>query len=93
MRIVQEAITNVVKHAGAATVTVRTGESPGAGGAAGVFIEVADDGRGIAADAPRGRGLANMARRASRIGGGLDVRSNGRGTTVRLWIPRARPAA
>jgi signal transduction histidine kinase len=90
MRIVQEALTNVVKHARARTVTVRTGESDGE--RPGVFIEVHDDGRGIAADAPLGRGLTNMARRAARLGGTIDVRSDASGTTVRLWLPRKRAA-
>jgi signal transduction histidine kinase len=88
MRIVQEAVTNVVKHAHAQTVIVRTGETVGDGARAGVFIEVQDDGCGIAPGAPRGRGLANMARRASRLGGTIQVRSDGRGTAVRLWLPR-----
>jgi signal transduction histidine kinase len=87
MRVVQEAVTNVVKHAGARTVTVRTGEAPDDDGRRGVFVEVVDDGRGIAADAPRGRGLANMARRAGRIGGLVRVRSDRTGTVVRLWLP------
>jgi signal transduction histidine kinase len=90
MRIVQEAVTNVVKHAAARTVTVRTGTTDGHGRRAGVFVEVRDDGRGIAADAPRGRGLVNMARRAARLGGTVEVRSDGGGTAVRLWLPRAR---
>jgi signal transduction histidine kinase len=93
MRIVQEAVTNVVKHAQARTVTVRTGESPGDDARPGVFIEVHDDGGGIAPDAPRGRGLANMARRASGLGGSVHVRSDRTGTAVRLWIPCERPAA
>lgn len=89
MRIVQEAVTNVVKHAQARTVTVRTGEVTADGARAGVFIEVQDDGRGIAPDAPRGRGLANMSRRASGLGGSIEVRSGAAGTVVRLWLPRA----
>jgi signal transduction histidine kinase len=90
MRIVQEAVTNVVKHARASTVTVRTGTTDG--NAPGVFIEVRDDGRGILADAPRGRGLTNMSRRATRLGGSVDVSSDRSGTTVRLWLPCEKPA-
>jgi signal transduction histidine kinase len=90
MRVVQEAVTNVVKHADARTVTVRTGTTDGDGPGAGVFIEVRDDGCGIAPHAPRGRGLANMRRRATRLGGRVDVQSDGVGTAVRLWLPRAR---
>lgn len=89
MRIVQEAVTNVVKHAHARTVTVSTGECAAPDGRAGVFVEVQDDGCGVVAGAPRGRGLTNMARRASRLGGAVDVRSDGAGTTVRLWLPCA----
>ena len=91
MRIVQEAVTNVVKHAGARTITVRTGESTG--DRAGVFIEVRDDGHGLAPDAPRGRGLTNMARRAARLGGTIDIHADHDGTAVRLWLPRDRPTA
>jgi hypothetical protein len=93
MRIVQEAVTNVVKHAAARTVTVRTGESPADDGRRGVFIEVVDDGGGVAPDAPRGRGLANMARRASGLGGTVTVRSDAHGTVVRLWLPCGGPPA
>ena len=93
MRIVQEAVTNIVKHARAHTVTVRTGESAADDARSGVFIEVVDDGSGIATDAPRGRGLANMARRANSLGGTVSVRSDSTGTVVRLWLPCGRPQA
>jgi len=87
MRVVQEAVTNVVKHAAAQTITVRTGEAPEATGRRGVFVEIRDDGRGYRADAPRGRGLASMERRAERLGGRLVVTGSAPGTVVRLWIP------
>jgi signal transduction histidine kinase len=93
MRIVQEAVTNVVKHARARTVTVRTGTTGGNGVTAGVFIEVVDDGHGIPPDAPRGRGLTTMTRRATTLGGSVDISSGEAGTSVKLWLPRARPAA
>jgi len=89
MRIVQEALTNVVKHAAARTVTVRTGTGPDEHGHPGVFVEIADDGSGMPAEPRVGRGLANMRRRAERLGGRLTVRSLGGGTSVWLWLPLA----
>ena len=58
-RIVTEAVTNVVRHAGAAQcwLRIRTGDL--------VEIEVVDDGVGIAAAAPGGVGLTAMHERAS----------------------------
>jgi signal transduction histidine kinase len=91
MRIVQEAITNVIKHADARTIRVTNGEAPGPDGSLGVYVEVADDGRGLpACPGPPGRGLANMRRRASDdLGGSLAIARAGSagGTVVRLWIP------
>jgi signal transduction histidine kinase len=92
MRIVQEAITNAVKHAGAQTITVETGEAR-EDDDDGVFVEIRDDGGGLRDPVRPGRGLANMRRRADRLGGRVRVESDGQGTVVRLWIPRARPAA
>jgi two-component system sensor histidine kinase UhpB len=53
---------------------------------------VGDDGHGIAPDAPRGRGLANLRRRAAQLGGTIEIRADREGTVVRLWLPRDRPA-
>lgn len=92
LRIVQEAITNVIKHSGAHIVTVRTGGGTGPRGAAAVFVEISDDGRGMQADRPsHGRGLRNMARRAAELGAELAITSPGRGTSICLWIPTDGP--
>ena len=94
MRIVQEALTNVLKHAGARTLRVRTelAEDPAGGGL--VRLSIEDDGAGLpeGAGASGGRGLANMRRRAERIGARLEIRSEGRGTSVRVELPLAEPA-
>jgi signal transduction histidine kinase len=87
MRVAQEALQNVRKHAGARNVVVTTRQEPGAW-----VLEVRDDGRGfdIAAVAARGRrnfGLTFMRERAELIGAQLDVRSRPEGgTVVRLAI-------
>lgn len=86
LRILQEAITNVVKHAGASVVRVRTAVTPGPGGRPGVCVEVGDDGGGMRGNGT-GRGIANMRRRAAALGGELEIASADTGTTVRLWLP------
>jgi signal transduction histidine kinase len=72
-RIMQEALTNVVKHAGPARaqVTIRYGDRD-------VTVEVTDDGRGAAAPAGDGRvatghGLIGMRERVAAFGGDLEV--------------------
>jgi signal transduction histidine kinase len=82
LRILQEAITNVVKHAGATEVRIST-----RGGADGVTLAINDDGRGIATGHVAGRGLANMQARARELGATLRVRSAGRGTEIELELP------
>ena len=89
IRIVQEALTNVRKHARASAVTVRFAPDPGDG----TVVTVSDDGQGFdlaSVEAGRGArfGLLTMRERAESIGGTLSIESApGRGTTVRLWIP------
>ncbi|MFA1550183.1 sensor histidine kinase [Actinomadura chokoriensis] len=67
-RIVQEALTNVVKHAAAKRVSVRLGRDGG-----GLVVRVADDGRGPSGDAPEGFGILGMIERARSVGGTLDA--------------------
>jgi len=89
LRIVQEAVTNALRHARAHTIRVRTGEEKSEAGLPGVFVEVADDGVGMGPrGAAGGRGLGNMAHRAAELDGRLTIVSGAEGTSVRLWIPR-----
>lgn len=93
LRIVQEAVTNVVKHAAATTILVRTALAPGSAGEAGVVVEIVDDGTGAPTDARHvGHGLGNMAARATELGGTIEVHRAARGTRVTLWLPVARGA-
>lgn len=84
-RLVQEALTNVRKHAGAGAVaTVRLRGEPDA-----VLVEVLDDGHGAAATAGDGLGLVGMRERVEVHGGRIDVGPEpGGGWAVRARIPR-----
>ena len=93
VRILDEAVTNAAKHAGARRITVKIETIGSAGGEHGC-ITVADDGRGFAVDGERrkaSRGLRNMKNRAARCGAELELSSGGGGTTVRLQLPRRFP--
>lgn len=91
LRIAQEAIHNVKKHADAKNLTVLLEYGP-----AEVALEVRDDGRGFAAGEDAAWqaghfGLTGMRERAAGIGGTLEVTSApGAGTTVRLKAPAPR---
>lgn len=82
-RIVAEALTNVVKHAGASHVDVCLEAGPAA-----LTVVVADDGRGIAEDVTAGVGLLSLRERAEELGGRCEVVCpEGGGTTVRAVLP------
>lgn len=84
LRIVQEALANVRKHAGASDVRVRLAYEP-----ADLLLTVADDGRGFDTDAPRsGYGLDGMSARVQEVGGRFELRSRpGAGTTLSATLP------
>ncbi|SDU71551.1 sensor histidine kinase [Jiangella alkaliphila] len=67
-RIVQEALTNVARHAGAGRVAVRIGY-----GRDDVTVDVSDDGRGAGARVDGGSGIAGMRSRAEALGGTLEA--------------------
>lgn len=92
-RIVQEAITNVVKHAAAARIDAHLEFTDDA-----LRVLVQDDGRGFAAAALSRAagsghyGVVGMHERAARIAGTLEVESRpGAGTRVALTVPRRPP--
>ena len=84
LRIAQEALTNVVKHAGASGACVRLTATEHD-----VELVVEDDGLGRVG-APDGIGTVSMRERAVEIGGEVHVgaRPDGRGTVVRVRVPR-----
>ncbi|OWQ88784.1 histidine kinase [Roseateles aquatilis] len=101
-RVAQEALTNVVKHAGAARVELSLeflphpsgGEARGEGGD--VLLRVLDDGAGFDADDAERRdphhgiGLRNMRERMASVGGALDLQSSpGHGTQVEATVSAA----
>ncbi len=91
-RIIQEALTNVFRHANATHVNV-TVEPAESGTARGTFgcarVRVSDDGCGLKADHKLGLGLTGMRERILALGGSLDIASGGGGVTVEAVIPRA----
>ena len=81
-RILQEALTNVLKHAGAASVIVTIVERAGE-----TTIEVVDDGAG-GADIDAGTGLRGLEDRVAALGGSLRITSRpGAGTTIKVELP------
>ena len=89
-RILQESLTNVLRHAGTqARATVRLSYEPGA-----LAIRVSDDGDGPAAadgDRPSGHGLTGMAERAAAVGGSFSAAAGpGGGFEVSGAAPHSR---
>jgi signal transduction histidine kinase len=95
-RAVQEALTNVSKHAHARRVTIDLSLARGV-----LSIEVSDDGRGLGADAlgkAGSFGIRGLRERAETVSGWVDLSSGATGTTIILSVPvspahRARAAA
>lgn len=82
-RILQEALTNAIKHAGPASAEVRVAYHTGE-----VELEVVDDGQGPNGRREHGHGLIGMQERVELYGGRLDTGPNpGGGYRVRAWLP------
>lgn len=93
-RLVQEALTNIAKHAAASQVSVRL-DRAGAGGDDWIDVAVADDGVGAAGGLPtRGLGLIGMRERVMALQGELTLSSPpGHGFELSARIPVPPPGA
>jgi len=87
-RIVQEALSNIHRHSGSGTASIRLLRGP-----SGVALEVNDAGSGMRGESTPGVGIASMRERAQQLGGSLDVVSPHEGTTVRAVIPSSGAGA
>ena len=85
-RVLQEAVTNAVKHSGVSLVAVALTGRPDE-----IRVEIVDDGIGFNVDAVlrgRGVGLLGIQERVRMLGGKLVIRSGiGRGTAIRARVP------
>lgn len=83
-RIVQEAISNAVRHGGGRNIIISLACQDGF-----LSLTVRDDGVGLHRhhDRQGGLGLGIMKHRAEMLGGSLEVRSDGAGTTVTCMVP------
>lgn len=81
--VICEALTNVVKHAGAAETEVELSAIDGH-----LFVRIHDDGKGFATGGPSGAGLTNLRDRVEALGGTFDINTRpGRGTNVLAELP------
>ena len=90
-RVLQESLTNVLRHSDSPTAEIRLMRKDGL-----VCLEVMDKGKGIPAgvlessrdtQGTLGVGLRGMAERMRQLGGNLELISSGTGTTVRATMP------
>jgi signal transduction histidine kinase len=89
-RVVQECLTNIHRHSGSPSATIRLRRRDGE-----VFVEIADQGKGmpqekqetIARNGTPGVGIRGMRERIRQLGGTLEVSSNGSGTIITAQLP------
>jgi signal transduction histidine kinase len=81
-RVTSEAMTNVVRHAGATRcrVDLQVFDS-------GMTVHIEDDGRGLSPDRVQGMGISSMRERVAEIGGTLSITSDEAGTVLRVHLP------
>ena len=91
-RIVQECLTNIHRHSGSASATIRLDFCP-----EGIVLEIRDEGRGISPDAriktaagqSSGVGIRGMRERILQLGGNVEINSSAQGTAIIARLPIA----
>jgi two-component system sensor histidine kinase UhpB len=88
-RIIQEALTNVFRHADATRIEVRVEplDLPSPGRRGSVLVRVRDNGSGLLRDHKPGHGLVGMRERVMALGGTVTVTSGDGGVTVEAVVP------
>ena len=83
MRLTQEAIANIIKHAQADEIVVELRINPPQ-----INLVIKDNGIGFDPEkSSYGFGLENMRQRVTEMGGGLDLKSGNFGTEIQVTIP------
>jgi signal transduction histidine kinase len=83
LAIVNEALSNIIRHARANQVTIKAWQESGE-----LMVQIEDDGTGLPREVKPGFGLRNMRDRARLLGGSVEVgNANGKGTLVKLQVP------
>ncbi|RYZ70924.1 MAG: histidine kinase, partial [Proteobacteria bacterium] len=85
-RLVQESLTNALKHSSASTLEVRASLTNPIQGR-GVQLLIRDNGVGYPANAPRGRGLSGMEERLQALGGSFAIQGSPSGTSISCFLP------
>jgi len=93
-RVVQECLTNIHRHSGSKTASIKIARDSGA-----IVVEVQDSGRGMSPQkltelrsGGSGVGIGGMRERVRQLGGEMKIDSDGSGTRVSLTIPVAKTA-
>lgn len=86
-RLLQETLTNCIKHSGARHIRIETRPDGLVNGRRCVCVAVSDDGHGFNQPNGNGRGLANMRYRSTAAGLELSMKTSARGTTVVIGFP------
>lgn len=85
-RLVQESLTNALRHSSASRLEVRVSLLDSAPGR-GVQLNIRDNGVGYPAHAPRGRGISGMEERLHALGGSFGITGSASGTSISCFLP------